>query len=74
MSPHVYDVSLTFLLDEEVSPELFAPKILAACARAGAIRDGEGVSIPEGLWLYEGDVDFEDLGARTIHPRITRVR
>lgn len=38
-------VTLTFLLDEKVTPQLFAQKIALACA-GGALRPGEGILIP----------------------------
>jgi hypothetical protein len=38
-------VSLTFLLDEEVTPALFAQKIARAC-KEGALRPGEGIRVP----------------------------
>jgi len=37
-------VTLTFLLDEEVTPQLFAQKIARACA-GGALRPGEAVLV-----------------------------
>jgi hypothetical protein len=40
-----YRVTLTFLLDEEVTPVLFAQKIALACA-GGALRPGEGLLMP----------------------------
>jgi hypothetical protein len=36
-------VILTFNLNEEVTPEIFASKVALACARGGAIRQGESV-------------------------------
>lgn len=38
-------VTLTFLLDEEVTPQLFAQKIALACG-GGVLRPGEGILIP----------------------------
>jgi hypothetical protein len=38
-------VTLTFLLDEEVTPRLFAVKIARACG-GGTLRPGEAVMIP----------------------------
>ena len=38
-------VTLTFLLDEEVTPALFAQKIVRACS-GGALRPGEGILEP----------------------------
>jgi hypothetical protein len=40
-----HPVTLTFLLDEEVTPQLFAQKIALACG-GGALRPGEGILIP----------------------------
>lgn len=37
------EVALTFELNEDVTPEIFARKIAVACARSGAIREGERV-------------------------------
>jgi hypothetical protein len=39
-----HPVKLTFLLDEEVTPQLFAQKIARACAR-GALRPGEAILV-----------------------------
>lgn len=38
-------VKLTFILQEDVTPELFGEKIAMACARGGAIRVGERVAL-----------------------------
>jgi hypothetical protein len=35
--------TLTFELDEEVDPQLFAQKVALACAHRGALREGEAV-------------------------------
>jgi hypothetical protein len=39
-------VTLTFLLDEEVTPKLFAVKIARACG-GGTLRPGEAVMVPD---------------------------
>lgn len=46
-------VDLTFVLDEEVTPSLFAERIVQACGSYGALREGEGVRVPgmDGLAL-----------------------
>jgi hypothetical protein len=41
-----HKVTLTFLLDEEVTPQLFAVKIARACG-GGTLRPGEAVMIPD---------------------------
>lgn len=41
-----HKVMLTFLLDEEVTPQLFAQKIAMACGSGGALRPGEAVMVP----------------------------
>ena len=38
-------VTLTFFLDEEVTPRLFAEKIARACG-GSALRPGEGILVP----------------------------
>lgn len=38
-------VTLTFLLDEEVTPDLFAGKVAMACS-SGCLRPGEGILLP----------------------------
>jgi hypothetical protein len=40
-----HPVTLTFLLDEEVTPQIFAQKIALACG-GGTLRPGEGILIP----------------------------
>jgi hypothetical protein len=40
-----HPVTLTFLLDEEVTPQLFAEKIARACG-GGALRPGEAIRVP----------------------------
>jgi hypothetical protein len=61
------EVNLTFYLNEEVTPEIFASKIALACARGGAIREGERVV--SGMYVYEyiGDKEtsMKDLGLGT---------
>lgn len=49
-------VTLTFLLDEEVTPAIFVQKIAMACAKHGALRVGEGVSHDDGdhVWIVQG--------------------
>ncbi len=42
-------VTLTFELDEVVTPHLFARKVADACARNGAIRPGEIVRAQNGV-------------------------
>jgi hypothetical protein len=58
------EVTLTFYLDEEVTPRIFAEKIAVACAKGGAIREGERVG--SGIYVYEftghEDVDLFDQG------------
>jgi hypothetical protein len=41
-------VTLTFLLDEEVSPQLFAQKLALACG-GGALRPGEGILVEHAM-------------------------
>lgn len=36
-------ISLTFHLDEEVTPEIFCLKVAKACSKEGAIRPGESI-------------------------------
>jgi hypothetical protein len=38
-------VELTFYLDEEVTPEIFVRRVALACAKGGALRVGESVSV-----------------------------
>lgn len=38
-------LSLTFVLDEDVTPDLFAEKVARACS-AGTLRPGEGILVP----------------------------
>lgn len=40
-----HEVTLTFLLDEEVTPQLFAVKVARACG-GGTLRPGEAIMIP----------------------------
>jgi hypothetical protein len=40
-----HPVTLTFLLDEEVTPQLFAQKIALACG-GGSLRAGEAILVP----------------------------
>lgn len=40
-----YPVTLTFLLDEEVTPQLFAQKIALACG-GSTLRPGEAILVP----------------------------
>jgi len=40
-----HQVTLTFLLDEEVTPQLFAQKVALACGGA-ALRLGEAILVP----------------------------
>lgn len=46
-----HQVTLTFLLDEEVTPQLFAQKIARACG-GGALRPGEGILVPNAKIAY----------------------
>lgn len=52
------EVTLTFKLEEEVTPELFLEKIAAACARGGALRKGESVWYGDAgiAYLYDKQV------------------
>ena len=43
-------VTLTFELDEEVTPSIFAGKVAQACS-SGALRPGESVESPDG-YIY----------------------
>jgi hypothetical protein len=43
-------VQLEFLLDEEVTPDLFVSRVAEACACYGAIRVGEAVRVPGRDW------------------------
>lgn len=45
------EVTLTFHLNEEVTPSIFARKVALACAYRNAIREGE--SVEAGGYLYE---------------------
>lgn len=47
MSDHVY-VSLTFRLDEQVTPTLLAQRVAEACFTRHALRHGEAVVVPDG--------------------------
>jgi hypothetical protein len=38
-----FEVTITFLLDEEVTPELFARRVAMACGKQYALRPGEGL-------------------------------
>jgi hypothetical protein len=49
-----YRVTLTFLLDEEVTPVLFARKVAAACS-SGALRPGEGIVLSDGTAIIVTD-------------------
>lgn len=40
------DVTVTFHLGEEVTPEIFLKRVAQACGDAYALRPGEGVSVP----------------------------
>lgn len=44
-------VALSFDLDEEVTPDLFASKVALACAKGGALRPGEAVVLGTGVRL-----------------------
>lgn len=46
------EVTLTFCLQESVTPEIFAGKIALACARGGALRPGEAVRLPNSADRY----------------------
>ena len=65
-----HEVTLTFILGEEVTPRIFAEKIAFACARGGAIRVGERVCVDENgtpyLYEYTGDNGSLDLGPTKI--------
>lgn len=63
--PKKHAVTLIFLLDEEVTPQLFARKVALACSN-GALRPGEAVMVkdtkiayvigekePFASWLFE---------------------
>lgn len=41
-----HTVTLEFILDEEVTPEIFVMRVARACAAYNAIRGGEGVRVP----------------------------
>lgn len=49
-----HEVTLTFVLDEEVTPGIFAEKIALACAYRGAIRVGERVAGGNRIYEYVG--------------------
>ena len=38
-----HELTLTFLLDDEVTPELFAQRVAMACGASYALRPGEGI-------------------------------
>ena len=46
-------VSLLFVLNEEVTPEIFCRKISDAVSRHGAIRPGECVTTSDGTAAYK---------------------
>ncbi len=62
-------VSLVFILDEEVTPEIFAGKVALACGSGGALRLGESVSVANTRTVFTvgkrgaDDVPWEDKGA-----------
>lgn len=39
-------VTLTFVLEEDVTPDLFAQRVALACARGYALRPGEAIEMP----------------------------
>jgi hypothetical protein len=39
-------VRLTFVLDEDVDPDIFASKVALACGKGYALRPGEGIVLP----------------------------
>lgn len=46
-------VTLTFVLDEEVTPDIFASKVALACGRQYTLRPGEGILLPsDGSYCY----------------------
>lgn len=52
----MHAVTLTFLLDEEVTPDLFAHRVAEACAMEAALRVGEAVQLPSDpsqAWVRE---------------------
>lgn len=67
-------VTLTFHLDEEVTPDLFAEKVALACARGGAIREGEKVQCGWIIFTYENSLGIVELSGKEIGniPIVTR--
>lgn len=61
----VYLIPLTFVLDEEVTPDLFAQRVAQACAQFYALRPGEGIQLPSDkgktITVTEERVDMSDL-------------
>jgi hypothetical protein len=40
------EVTLTFVLLEDVTPDIFATRVAATCGHGGGLRPGEGVRLP----------------------------
>lgn len=68
-------VTIDFRVDEEVTPRIFAEKVALACARNGAIREGESVSAGgvEYTYVCDQEVDLFGRGNFVTVPLITRV-
>lgn len=49
--------TLTFDLDEEVTPDIFAARVAEACLSYGTLRPGEGVLLPS-----DPEKRYEDSG------------
>lgn len=59
------DVTLTFRLDEDVTPDHLAARVAQACAKYYALRPGEGVLLPSNpatvLLVTDQPVDLTSL-------------
>lgn len=53
------EVTVTFVLNEEVTPFLFAEKVANGVFRSGVLREGEGVLQDSTFWLRTEDVTLE---------------
>lgn len=73
----MHKVTLTFHLDEEVTPEIFVMRIAMACTKANAIRTGERVGVTDSpiAWQSEGvsPLDIWDDGRIIDYPHIKQV-
>jgi hypothetical protein len=58
------EVTLVFSLDEDVTPAIFIQRIATGCARSGALRPGESVSLPDrsAAWQIHEPVEMDVFG------------